>query len=387
MMHLGTIKTGKSNTKIIAGFAIAALVIVFVVIYFSFSKATISVYPKALSQEATFAATIDQNPNLDPRKIETISGRILTAEKEGTKDVTEVSEKTLERRATGTIRLTNTTSKSQPLLATTQLVNSAGVKFRTDSRVVVPAGGSVSVGVTADVPGATGNIDPGRLTIIKLFKGLQDQIYGTLDTKITNGTYTAQVVTDQDIENAKNTLADELYDSLQTELEEQIKEGEKILPDGVRKEILSFNSSVQSGAQADKFTVTEKVRSTAVVFDEASLLELAEAKLKTDIPAGRELVNVDTSDLSYTVTSYDLNKGTAQLKVTFKGTTIVKLSNEIFNKSKVFGLNEQEVSQYYLQYPDIDKVSVKLSPFWISKVPNIEGKIEIEIAQDLEAKE
>lgn len=382
-MHLGIIKTRKTNAKIFIGFAVAAVVLVAAVLYFSFSSATITIYPKALSQKVTFAANVDQNPELDPRKIETISGRILTAEKDGSKDVNEVSKKTLEQRATATIRLVNDTSKSQPLLPNTQLAASNGVIFRTNNRVNVPAGGSVSVGITADVAGASGNIQPGRLTVVKLFKGLQSQIYGVLDSAITNGTREAQVVSQDDMDTAKASLAESLYKDLNDELTKQLKPGEKIIPDATRKEILTFNPSVSVGATATQFHIDEHVRVTAVVFDETSLLELAEAKLKTQIPSGRELVNPKTEDLSYSVPSYDINKGTAELKVTFNGTTIVKLGSEIFNKTKLFGLSKDEVSEYFTQYPDIDKVEVSFFPVWISKVPNIEGKIEVKIAQNL----
>lgn len=385
-MHLGTIKTKRTNTKIFVGFGIAALVVVFAVLYFSFSSATITIFPKALSQKVTFNANVDQNPELDPRKIETISGRILTAEKDGSKDVNDVSKKTLEQRATATIRLVNETSKSQPLLPNTQLSTSSGVIFRTNNRVNVPAGGSVSVGITADVAGATGNIQPGRLTVVKLFKGLQNQIYGVLDTAITNGTREAQVVSQDDMDTAKASLAESLYKDLNDELSKQLKPGEKIIPDATRKEILTFNPSVSVGNTATQFHIDEHVRVTAVVFDETSLLELAEAKLKTQIPSGRELVNPKTEDLSYSVPSYDINKGTAELKVTFNGTTIVKLGSEIFNKTKLFGLSKDEVSEYFAQYPDIEKVEVSFFPVWLTKVPNIEGKIEIKIAQNLSPK-
>ncbi len=383
-MNLGIIKTGKTNTKIILGFGVAALALIGAVVYFSFSHATITISPKALSQKTTFTANVDQNPDLDPRKIETVSGRILTAEKDGSKDINDVSKKTLEERATATIRLVNETGKSQPLLPNTQLTTASGVIFRTNARAVVPAKGSVQVGITADVAGASGNIEPQHLTIVKLFKGLQTQIYGVLDSAITNGTHEAQVVTQDDLDKAKATLADSLYASLNDELSKQLKPGEKIIPDATRKEILSYSPSVSAGTQTTKFHVDEHVRVTAVVFDETSLLELAEAKLKTQIPDGRELVNPSTDGLSYSVSNYDLNIGTAELKVTFTGTTIVKLGSEIFDKSKLFGLSKQEAVDYFLAQPDIQKVDIALTPPWLSKIPSIEGKIEIKISDNLD---
>ncbi|MFC1640521.1 hypothetical protein ACFL2D_00570 [Patescibacteria group bacterium] len=386
-MNLGTVKTGKPYTKILIGFSALAVILVGVVVYFSFSSATISITPKALVQEVSFDASISQDPNLDPREIETISGRIITVETDGSKDISSVSKKTIEEKARGEVILHNDTPESQPLLPSTQMTNTDDVKFLTDERANVPAGGTVAVGATAALPGASGNIEPGRLTIIKLFKGLQDDIYGEVKKPMKGGIRKIQMVDEHDIDEAKNSLAEELYRSLIGKVEKQTSDNERFLKDAVKKEVLEFKSSVDAGAEVDSFGVNLKARVTAVVFDEDSLMELAISKLQAEIPSGRELVNYTQDDISYSVKSYDINAGTAELRVTFHGTTILKLSNEIFDKTKIFGLSETEAIDYFLQYPDIRKVEIELSPFWVSKIPNIEGKIDINIAENIDINE
>lgn len=383
-MNLGRVKTKKSQISIVGVFGVAAAIVLVVVLYFSFSSAKVTVTPKAVRQEVSFQATVDQNPNLDPRKIETISGRIISKESDGSKEIGDIGTKTIEEKATGTVTLINSTSNSQPLLATTQLINADGIKFRTNSRVVVPANGSVSVGVTADQPGASGNIEPGRFTIIKLWKGLQNQIYGESSEAMTGGTREVEVVTDEDVENAKNELAAELYDSLIADIKSEVSEGEKLLDDAIRKEVIEFSSSVEPGEETNSFSITEKVRVTAVVFDEESLLELAVSKLRTEIAEGRDIASQKTDDLSYTVSDYDINTGTAELDVDFNAITILKLSNEIFDESKIFGFTQEEATEYFLQYPDIEKVDVRLSPPWNTKIPNIEDKVDITIEDTIE---
>lgn len=384
-MHLGKIQTKKTQKRITLGFAAIVFAVVLAVVYFTFSSASITISPKALNQDVEFTAHVSQDPNFDPRAIETISGRILTSESEGSKDVTDVSVKTWEEKAKGKVTLYNETDKSQPLLATTQLVTTTGVKFRTDARVVVPAKGSVEVAVTADKPGASGNVSPTRFTIVKLWKGLQDKIYAKSTVAMSGGSRDVQVVTEDDINDARNAVADELYASLVDELKTKVSGDEKLIDDAVRKEVIDFSSSVKKNTQTSKFSVTVKCRVTAVVFDEKSLLDLAVSKLKEEIPDGRELVNYAPEGLRYTVSDYDVNAGTADLKTTYTGTTILKLSNEIFDKTKVLGLTKQEAVDYFLDYPDIEKVTVSLSPFWVKTIPSMEDKIDISIAENLEA--
>jgi hypothetical protein len=382
-MHLGKIKTKSSYSPIIVGFALVVVALVATVIYFSFTRATVSITPKALGQNVSFIAHVDKKPNLDPTKIETISGRIIAKESESEKIVTNVSEKTLEQNATGTVRLYNNTDKAQPLLIHTQLQAPNGVIFRTNSRVSVPANGSISVGVTADVKGADGNIGPSHFAIIKLFKGLQEKIYGQSESAMTGGIQKVQVLTDQDIEQAKNSKANELYDDLVTKIRADLQSNEKLVDGAVKKEILEATPNVAAGTKTTSFSIKVRARVTAVVFDQASLFDLAVSKLKSQLSAGRDLVNPSTENLSYTVASYDLNAGVADLAVKFAGVTIVKLSNEIFDKSKIFGFTKQQTVDYFLRFPDIDKVDVGITPFWSTKIPNLEDKIEISIANNI----
>lgn len=382
-MHLGKIKTKSSYSPIIVGFALVVVALVAAVIYFSFTRATVSITPKALGQNVSFIAHVDKKPNLDPTKIETISGRIIAKESESEKIVTNVSEKTLEQNAVGTVRLYNNTDKAQPLLIHTQLQAPNGVIFRTNSRVSVPANGSISVGVTADVKGADGNIGPSHFAIIKLFKGLQEKIYGQSESAMTGGIQKVQVLTDQDIEQAKNSKANELYDDLVTKIRADLQSNEKLVDGAVKKEILEATPNVPAGTKTTSFSIKVRARVTAVVFDQASLFDLAVSKLKSQLSAGRDLVNPSTENLSYTVASYDLNAGVADLAVKFAGVTIVKLSNEIFDKSKIFGFTKQQTVDYFLRFPDIDKVDVGITPFWSTKIPNLEDKIEISIANNI----
>lgn len=378
-MDLGKIKTGHSYRKVIFIFAIVSLVLISGVAYLAFASATIKIVPKIDHAETTFSANIDKTPNLDPRQAASITGRVIEASEEGTHDGNQVSVKQLEEKARGTVTFTNRRGAAQPLLATTQLLSSDGVLFRTVKQVNVPAGGSVDAEVVADKPGAAGNVGPTHFTIVKLFKGWQDQIYADSSAPMTGGIREVQQITQGDLDTARDQLADQLYPKAIEKLRAQLADGELLVDSGVRKEIISFSSSQPLNAVTDQFNVALKVRTTGVVFDQNQLLELAITKLSAELPNDRELANASLDNLQYTVKNYDLTAGTATLEVKFSSQTVLKLGKDVFDKKKLFGLKENEVQDYFKNFGDIDSVTVKFTPFWISTVPAIESKVTIEI--------
>ena len=92
-----------------------------------------------------------------------------------------------EGKAAGTVTVMNTTSSARALVATTRFLSQDGVLFRLDRAVTIPAGGQADAPVTADQPGAPGDIGPGRFTIPGLSAALQQQIYGVSSEAMRGG--------------------------------------------------------------------------------------------------------------------------------------------------------------------------------------------------------
>ena len=79
--------------------------------------------------------------------------------------------------ATGTVELINVGSVSQALIVRTRLLSESGALFRLIERVTVPANGSITAEVRADVEGETGNIPPSSFIIPGLRESLQSVVY------------------------------------------------------------------------------------------------------------------------------------------------------------------------------------------------------------------
>ncbi len=385
-MDLGKIKTGRSYRKVIIAFAIISVVLILGVAYLSFASASIKITPKVDRGETTFSAHVEPKPNLDPRKPETIPGRVIEASEDGNLDINQVSIKQVPEKAHGTVVFKNERGQAQPLLATTQLLASNGVLFRTVDRVVIPAGGSVSAQVVADQAGASGNVGPTHFTIVKLFKGWQNQIYADSSGAMTGGVREVREVSEADLNAARDQLAEQLYPKAIEKLRGQLASGETLVDQAIRKEILNFTTTASAGTDIDHFSITMTGRATAVVFDQNTLLELATTKLQAELPNDREIANASLDNLTYAVKNYDLNAGTAELEVHFTAQTVLKLGKDVFDRTKLFGLKKSEVENYFKNFADVEKVDVHFSPFWITTVPAIESKVNIEIIPPAPAK-
>lgn len=379
MVTLGTVQAPRRFLRLILFLALASFLLVVVVIYFSFSRATITLFPKEEAANIEYDAVIDASKTYDPSKLDQVPGRIESVEKEGTKEITNVGEKMIPDFAHVTVTIYNQQGASQGLLPQTQLVNADGIKFRTDQAVNVPGGSSVQVGATADAAGKEYNIGPSRFSIIKLSPELQKLVYAESKEAATGGEKAVTSVVEQEITAAQDALTSELEQQAQEELRSRLQATEQFIPEAVAKKVLDKTATVEPGAQTDKFSVTVKVQFATVVFDENNLLQLSIAKLNASLPETKELVSYDPSSFKYQIASFDQKKGTAKLSAKLAGLARPRLSNDLFNKDAVKGLNRTELTDHFKKYPDVDHIDVRFTPFWVLAVPTIQDNITIEV--------
>jgi hypothetical protein len=381
MVYLGTVQPNRRFLRLILILATASVLLVLIVLYFSLSQARVTLFPKEEPAQIEYEAIIDASKTFDPSKLDQVPGRIETVEKEGSKEIAGVGEKPVPDYAHVTVTIYNQQGSSQGLLPQTQLVTDAGIKFRTDESVNVPAGGSIQVGATSDQPGKEYNIPPSRFTIIKLSPSLQQLVYAESSEAATGGEKNTVAVLESDITAAQDALIAELEQQGLEELRSKTSATEQFVPEAVKKEVVEKTSSVPPNTQADSFTVTVKVRLATVVFDENSLLQLSIAKLTASLPEQRELVSYDPTTFAYQIASFDQEKGTAKLSAKLSGVARPRLSNELFEKTRIRGLSKGEVIKHYQQFPDIDHVETHFTPFWLQNVPTIVDKITIEVGK------
>jgi hypothetical protein len=375
-VYIGKIETGKSYKKIIVLFIVASLVLIAFVVYNSFSRAEITLIPKKTEEKVEFEVPIENQENITTAS--SIPGRILVETLEETQKITDIAKKMVDDKAQGKVIIYNKRSESQPLLPHTQLRSEkTGLIFRTDQRVVVPANGQVEVGVTSDETGEKVNIEPDRFTIVKIWKDWQSLIYAESKEKMTGGVREAKVATQEEIERAKEKVAQDLYQKALDSFRQKLSANEQILENATTKEIISFKPSCKPDSRVEEFDMSVKAKIVAAVFNEKSLFDLAQEKLKAKILESKEFVDIDQKSFRYSLQSYNEKEGTARIKVELSGTSIYKISSSAFDKEKLVGRNAEEVKDYFRKNPDIENVKISFSPFWVKTVPSLKDHIEI----------
>lgn len=374
-MYLGRIESGKSYKKFYIFFILLCLVLVGSIIYVTFGRAVITISPRKVIFATGFEAEVRENPPAE----NSIPGKVLSQDLEESRQVTTNDKKGIDQKAQGKVTIFNKREKDQPLFPKTRLLSDSGILFRTDKRVVVPAGDKAEVTITADREGKEGNIGPEHFTVVNIWKGWQDKIYAESTTSMTGGYQEVPYVYGFTIDKALNMLAEQLYEKALATLKQKLSSSETILEGAVKNEILEFSSSVEPDTQTDKFNIKVKVRTVALVCNEEKLKNLAEKKLKKDAPQDKEFLGINWESFFYKLQSYDLENKKALLTVHLEGESRSKISADLFKKNELVGLDRYEIKKYFEKFEDIGEAEVYFKPFWVHKVPSMLDHFEIQI--------
>lgn len=366
--------------------AIAALVVF--VILLSSTAANITIYPKSKTIATEFNAEIV--PAASPGSAggqapteasgDNIAGRVLSTTARGTAKITEIDRKETDKPATGTVTLHNDLDQDQPLIATTRLLSDNGVLFHLKDHVNLKAHSSVDAEVYADQPGRAGEIGPAHFTVPGLWKDWQTKIYAESSAPMTGGYGETDFVSQATLDRGMETTVGQLVTEGKSKLQNDLKSGEKILDEAINVEKLSATASIAPDSFASAFTVTAEIRLTAVVFDEAALRQIAEAKLRRELEPDQEITSLDLGSLQYSIVTYDLARKTATLAVNLEAPSTFRVDLDKIKKDKLIGRNKDEVIDYLQRVQPVGEIEVKFTPNWVTTVPAQENRIKIELA-------
>jgi len=384
-MKYSNVKTTKFYKKIIIIFSAVAVIIIGFILYFVIAKTVITVTQTSDENSTTFNVSIKKELiDEDKASNNYLTGYLIKTVISGSQEyINENSGEEIEDQATGTVTIYNNWSQEQPLAATTRLLSSDGILFRIKERADIPAGGKLeNVEVYADQPGLSGDIDPTKFTIPGLWAGLQEKIYAESDAAMTGGIREKRIVTQEVIYEAAESLRQYLLKQAKDELEqteEITSNNDTISLQAMTSILLEGEASAEIGNEAQSFNTTMKISALAVVFDEQSLLNLAIKNFENELAEDESVVGYDDSTITYSVTEFNFDDQTASLQVTLTANTLPGLSDPIFDRENITRKNEQEIKSYFSNFDSIQDVSVKFSPFWVSKTPGLKNQIKIKL--------
>lgn len=364
----------KLYRRIALSFVFVTAAILIAVVYASLVGAVIRITPIEQEISSSFIVDVSSRPVEESEVRGHVVSRVVEISDSFSVSSDADTATPVEGKASGIVTITNGKSSTQPLVATTRFLSEDGVLFRLDEGTSVPAGGTVDARITADEPGSSGDVSAGHFTIPGLSEAVQEIVYGDTTEAMTGGLRYVNVLTSEDLENAVTVLRNESIDSVRSDLQEEVGvfEGEVITVDVVSQEV-----DTEVGVETDQFNVKISFQVIGVFFDENELYQLAESLLYQDIDQGLRPVGVDKEALSLTVERYDLEEGTATLKVELSGQAIPSAAHHALSRGVFSGMTSQEVVAYFEENNLAKTVEVDLRPAWRNRVPRSLNKIKL----------
>lgn len=377
--------TTRRFQRLVFVFLIAAAVLVALVVYFAFSRTTITITPHLVQKSVDLqlfiiapdaTATQTDSPALNG----TIMSKDVTVTQAGT--VSTNTSTAQPAKAVGTVTIINNSGKSQTLRETTRLLSDGGILFRTTKLVVAPARGSVDVSVQADQPGVQGEILPSKFEIVALWPGLKSQIYGESKATFTGGTTTEARVAQEDLNAARKVILDKLASEGRVAIEDELLKDPVLAKQDIVALTLGNRTESPGAAVGDPvstFTYTMTTRVTAVVMDQTAFNGALTAGAEAAVDKDHRFLGFIEDQKKASVRDIDEDKHTAIVAVSVPAKTAVRLSSSIFDRSNLVNRDRQEVLSYFSQFDDVAKTSVHFSPFWVFRAPTLPDHIDIKL--------
>jgi len=353
-----------------------------------------SVLPKAkifitpLSEEVLLEVAIQGNTNIsaaDPLE-GMVPGQIFERAVESSRNIITTGEKEIRNKSSGILRVYNAYSSApQTLVATTRFVSESGKLFRTTQTIVVPGAkveegkivpNFITVNVTASEPGEEYNIGPATFSIPG-FKGTPKYLgfYGESQTAMTGGKIgRVKVVTEDDYYHARDELIRELQERSAREIGISIPDG-FIIPQGATEfSDVKISAEKAIGDIADEFLMSGSILMQSFAVRENDVAGLLGEDFIKKFP-GKNLV-LDGEKTEYKTIEVNFDEGMFDIQSTRRQKAAAIIDEDEIRQG-VRGKQEREVRSFLAAYPGIKEARVTFWPFWVHKVQDDIGKIEV----------
>jgi hypothetical protein len=383
-------RVGGGAKKFFVVFAgIFALLATSAVAYFLFPKATIALQIKSQEKSVALDLTASAERNTTNIDDKTLPANLEQITKEVTQDFDVTGSKEGGSKATGQAVIYNEFSgENQPLVATTRLETDDGKIFRITKSVSVPGmtnigseikPGAIQVDIVADQPGDSYNIDPTsfKITGFKDTPAKYEKFYAKSSGSMTGGSLgAAKIITAQDITSAKEKMVASSKKAAVQELKSNIPSDRKIFDDAVQVEVSNISTSDTAGAEKEKVSVTAKVRAITLSFQEADVKKIMKENLAQS-GANEGEISFD-SPITYILADSNFEQKTLNFQAKTNAKIGADLDVENFKKG-ILGKTAEDVQTYAKNFPAIQKIDITFWPFFVKRIPMMEGRVEIKV--------
>ncbi len=365
--------------KIIA--VIAIIVVLFVCAYFLMprvSSARLTIIPKGEQIVVNSVFTANKSDTSD------LPYQIVTYQKDGILTVPSTSNKHVEMKASGTIRIFNNfSSATQKLVVNTRFTTPQGLVYRISVPVVVPGKsgtvpGSVDVSAVADAPGDNYNLAFSDFSIPG-FKGgpKYTAIFGRSVSAFSGGFSGDQAVVDPNQEATSRSIIDkELEASLVKQMSQNIPADYVFFPDAYK---LDYQALPDIPADVG-VKIAERATYQAIIFKQSDIVK---ALVKGTPQEKNDPDMISSGDsLTFALTQSSKNDpwNGDSFSFSLNGTTTLMNSIDVAKlKKDLAGLPRTNLNAILSSYPGVLTAQVAVTPFWKGIFPASPESISIDI--------
>lgn len=368
--------------------AFIALIVFLIMAVTVLPKATITIKTSSEPVSANFSLvasadtqTLDTAKGVIPAKLE-------SADQTGSQQVTATGQQNNGDKATGSVTLSNCTNSPVTIPAGTG-VSSGSATFIIQSKLSLDSGNFTSGGtckgtgshvgsanITAQSAGSKYNVSSGSFSVAG-YSGVSGSgsTSGGSDNIVT-------VLSQADIDGAKSKLtsasgADQFTKDLQKKLTAQ---GEYVLSSTLKAGEPNINASPAVGQPASTANVTIKITYTVLTVKKSDLSKAIEDKTASQVDKSKQRLNGNfLQDANITVAGQN-SPNSANLTVN-EDTTAVPIIDTATVKKQSKGKKAGDIKSAIGNWGGVKDVDVKLSPFWVSKVPSKDSKIKVVLVE------
>lgn len=375
-------RVSSPNKKFWLALVFGALVVMFSLLSY-FDGATLSYLPK--SQQLSFVneayvayRTGEQAPLYSITKISLDDSAVVPAS----------GEREVSRKASGNIVVYNNTTASIRLIATTRFETTSGLVYRIEDAIVVPARrtvngvaqpGSLEVTVYADEPGE--NYNTGLADFV--LPGLRDtanfeSVYARSKTPMSGGFVGMEkIVSETDLESAKNGLESSLRAKLAEEASASIPSDFVLIP--ALSSFVFEEMPQTAGTSANNVTVNMRGHLNGVMFKRSDI-STSLAMKKMNIESGQSVDLDGLEDLTFSYIGLAPRDPLQATEINFTVTGEARAlfrTDEVALKSDLLGRHKSELPSVLNRYSSIEEANVTLKPFWKTSFPEKVEDIQI----------
>lgn len=389
------VKDKKHFSKVLAVFLVLALIVASTVIFLVLPQASVAIYPKtqSLTRDLPEVLASPFITEINPSRLAipaAIIDRTVNAEikfqSQGKKDVG--------NKASGSVVIYNFTGSPLNLRAKTTILtlNNKNYTLLSDvlglkptkyknaqTREIDESSLAPAVNIEAAEGGESYNVPAGtRIEVTNQVFGSNPQLlYGKVNAAISGGTSRyLSIISQNDINSAKEQLARQVYADLSTEIAKQV-----LVIDEKAFELVNpqFTFDHEVGTETPEFTGKISAQALGLAYNPGEMEDLVLKRIRQSLAADSKINIKLFSPLKLNLKSLNLASSTMVFEVHFDGLAVADTEGFEGLAEKIKGKSQEEAINIIKSLGEVDKVEITLTPSWMKWLPWLSNKISVNI--------